>query len=88
MGNLAGMNLALSRLNKPSTDVYVETIDGLKTITFLVEYYNRCQKEKQNEENKKQEIAKRLEKISTIVKGDQSPKKTNRSSHSASSVKH
>lgn len=72
MSNLAGMNLALSRLNNGVNinTLYVDTIDGKKTVAFLVKFYNECIVEKQKRENKKKEIVKKLDKISKVVKGE------------------
>ena len=58
MSNLAGMNLALSMLEGPKCppiDIdtfYVDTADGIKTVSFLLEYYN-AQIEKQKKAKEK-----------------------------------
>ena len=46
MSTLAGMNLALSRLDGPKCPVididtfYIDTKNGIKTVSFLLAFYN------------------------------------------------
>lgn len=70
MANLAGMNLALSRLDGPKCppiDIdtfYVDTVDGIKTVAFLQEFYNKCVKEQREKAAEKKPTRKRSQKKS------------------------
>lgn len=74
MSSLAGMNLALSRLDGPKCppiDIdtfYIDTVDGVKTVAYLQRFYNEWV-EKQKEQNKKQKTAEN--KTNTVVKKEQ-----------------
>ena len=76
MSNLAGMNLALSRLDGPKCppiDIdtfYIGTVDGIKTVAFLQEFYNKWV-EKQKEQNKKQKTSESQKKTNMVVKNAQ-----------------
>lgn len=97
MSNLAGMNLALSRLHsnaKPEyvfdEDYLIETVSGLVTIRTLIDFWNEehkiCQNEVQQEANKPQKTTKKTKKTSTDVKTVQNlePQKPGKNSEKAS----
>lgn len=92
MSNLAGMNLALSRLDSPKLppiDIdtfYIDTVDGIKTVAFLQEFYNKWV-EKQKDQNKQLETTKKPKKTNTVAKNEQNSEQPKNGKSSENSSK-